>query len=500
MDKISVLQLGNEDWSSTYTIPPEAEWVYESELTECPKRPYCLVFIDKIPSDDELKLLHKCTKAYCLYVRKGIDIQGNFLKFCISKICKLIRFEDVGIFLENDLKYYFPRSYGEKFRNNNLGIAYGFKGSVKWHGNCGIEICGDFGEEYNQLLFWRNNIPIEKGQTIEFWMEYEKTKDVEIKLIITQYQSGSLSTVINKWEFVEEQFEHVVNVVNNEQSGPVSVSIHAKGNGTFKLIALHDRFARPGHGHFLPGGMRKVSSKREEVFFYFDPGDMKPPLNVYFSGYKTKEGFEGYFLMRNMGAPFLLVAEARLEGGGFYMGSKEYEKMISDEIQEYVNDLGFKNTDVVMSGLSMGTFGALYYGCDIRPHALILGKPLANIGDVALNEKLKRPGGFPTSLDVVMNVFGDANKWNAYLLNDKFWNKFAKTNWNETKFIMSYMIEDDYDSNAYQDVISHLNSKGVKVYGKGVHGRHNDDTAAIVGWFQSQFDKILLEDYGRKKE
>lgn len=70
MDKISVLQLGNEDWSSTYSIPPEAEWVYESELTECPKRPYCLVFIDKIPTDEELKLLHKCTKAYCLYVRK----------------------------------------------------------------------------------------------------------------------------------------------------------------------------------------------------------------------------------------------------------------------------------------------------------------------------------------------------------------------------------------------------------------------------------------------
>ena len=97
-----------------------------------------------------------------------------------------------------------------------------------------------------------------------------------------------------------------------------------------------------------------------------------------------------------------------------------------------------------------------------------------------------------------MNIFGESNKENAYLLNEKFWNKFNGSNFNETKFIMSYMIEDDYDSNAYKDVISHLNSKGVKVYGKGVHGRHNDDTGAIVGWFKSQFDKVLREDFDRR--
>ena len=39
---------------------------------------------------------------------------------------------------------------------------------------------------------------------------------------------------------------------------------------------------------------------------------------------------------------------------------------------------------------------------------------------------------------------------------------------------------------------------GVKVYGKGVHGRHNDDTGAIVGWFKSQFDKVLREDFDRR--
>ncbi len=497
MDEISVLQLGKEDWRNIYTIPDFAKWEYVEKLRECPKRPYCIVFLDRNPSIDEINILMDCSKAYCLYITSEVLMSKEVKKLCKCKMSRMLSKKDIGDFLQNELKFYFPKPYGEKFRNNNLGVAYGYKGSVKWHGNCGVELSGDFGDEYTQLIFWRNNIPIDKCQTIEFWMEYETEDNVEIKLVITQYLSGSLSNVIKKWEFGENEFKHVVSVMNEEAAGPVSVSLHAKGNGTFKIIALHDRYARTGHGHFIPGGVRKVSSKREEVFFYFDPGDMKPPLNVYFSGYKTREGFEGYNLMRGFGSPFLLISEARLEGGGFYMGTKEYEDLITEGIKECINMLGFKESDVIMSGLSMGTFGALYYGCDICPHALILGKPLANIGDVALNEKLKRPGGFPTSLDVVMNVFGESNKENAYLLNDKFWNKFNASNFNNTKFIMSYMIEDDYDSNAYRDVISHVNSKGVKVYGKGVHGRHNDDTGAIVGWFKSQFDKVLREDYSR---
>ena len=62
------------------------------------------------------------------------------------------------------------------------------------------------------------------------------------------------------------------------------------------------------------------------------------------------------------------------------------------------------------------------------------------------------------------------------------------------------MIEDDYDSDAYNTLISHLDSEGVQVYGKGIHGRHNDDTNGIVRWFSSQFKKILTEDFGRRFE
>lgn len=243
-----------------------------------------------------------------------------------------------------------------------------------------------------------------------------------------------------------------------------------------------------------------MTSEREEIFCYFDPGDMKPPLNVYFSGYKTMEGFEGYHLIRNLGCPFLLVAETRLEGGSFYMGSEEYERVLCNAVRGYMVELGFGADEVIFSGLSMGTFGALYYGCDIGPHAVILGKPLASIGNVAVGEKRMRPGGFPTSLDVLMRLCGDTDEAAVERLNARFWNKFDAADWSRTKFIVSYMIEDDYDADAYASLIEHLRSDGAELYGKGIHGRHNDNTGGIVNWFVDQFDKILREDFGRKRK
>lgn len=211
------------------------------------------------------------------------------------------------------------------------------------------------------------------------------------------------------------------------------------------------------------------------------------------------EGFEGYYLMRKLGSPFLLISESRLEGGSFYMGSPEYEKKIVDGLQKYREELGFSEDQVILSGLSMGTFGAMYYGCDVHPHTILLGKPLASIGDVAANERLNRPGGFPTSLDVLKYLCRGMEPENVDALNGRFWDKFDQADWSRSRFVASYMIEDDYDRTAYGELLSHLKSTGVQVYGKGIHGRHNDDTNAIVRWFVKQYEKILAEDFDRRR-
>ena len=202
-------------------------------------------------------------------------------------------------------------------------------------------------------------------------------------------------------------------------------------------------------------------------------------------------------MMRNMGAPFLLISESRLEGGAFYLGDKEYEDYIVSGIEDCLNQLGFDRSQLILSGLSMGTFGALYNGCKLRPHAILLGKPLASLGDIARNERISRPGGFPTSLDVLSKNCGDMSEQSMDVLNHRFWDLFDQTDWSQTKFIVSYMLEDDYDMTAYDRLISHIDDVGVQVIGKGVHGRHNDDTYSIVAWFKNQYDDILKSDFNR---
>lgn len=499
-DVINVLQLGDKNWTDFYKLPENLIWNYEEVLLDIPKYAYDIVFLDKTVSDAEVLLLHKATKAYTLFVTENVTYTEEIEILCKSKVAKFLPKNEIQTFLLEETKNYFAKPYGEKFFLDKLSVAQGFQGKVEWNGNYNVTLTGSFGQELHQIAFWRNTVPIFEGQAIELWLEYETEGDVEISLEATQFFQGTLSSIQQKWTFDESELKDVIILDNQMGMGQVFFSISAKGNGTLRIVALHDRYSRRGHGAFLPGGERYVTAKREEVFVYFDPGDMKPPLNVYFSGYKTLQGFEGYNMLRKLGCPFLLITEPRLEGGSFYIGDEAYEAMIVNIIRDKMKQLGFSNNEVILSGLSMGTFGALYYGCDILPHAMIIGKPLASIGDVAANERLHRPGGFPTSLDVLGFVEGKVSDGAVSKLNNRFWHKFEQVDWNRSKFIVSYMIEDDYDRTAYNELISRIHGEHVQVYGKGIHGRHNDNSPAIISWFVSQYKRVLSEDFGRRIE
>lgn len=497
MDKIRILQLGNEDLSKSYPVADSSIWFFEPDITEPPEADYDMAILARQVSGDEAQYLMQYVKAYCLFAMENVALEGDTEFIFKAKKGKTLPENDLQRFLSEEPPLYFPKPYGEKYKPKNLAISQNFKGTIEWNGFSGVALEGDFGEEFTQLAYWRNTIPIFENQIIELWLEYVKDDGVELELRVTEFAPGSVADIMREWTFSEKDMDGMLYLENGKKRGSFFVSVFAKGKGKLNLVALHDRYSRKGRGCFLPGGEREVTPAREEVFWYFDPGDKKPPLNVYFSGYKTQEGFEGYYMMRNMNAPYLLISEPRLEGGAFYLGSDEYEKKITDVILRCLNELGFDAGQLILSGLSMGTFGALYYSTLLRPYAVILGKPLASLGSVANNERVKRPGGFPTSLDVLWKQNSSLDSNAVKTMNHRLWDKFDKAQFSATKFIVAYMIEDDYDTNAYRNLLAHLDDAGVQVYGKGLHGRHNDDTNGIVTWFVSQYHKVLREDFNR---
>lgn len=500
MKKIRVLQLGTSDFSQSMQISKDAEWFYEPDFSQLKEKEFDVAILDREVSVDEFDFLIRSLRAYTLFTTEGVHlIEGGVTQLLMTrKKGKQISTEELTVLLKEDLPDYFSGSYGEKYLPQDLSVAQGFKGKVFWEGYDRVNLCGEFGSELTQIAFWRNNPPIAADQVLEYWLEYAKDDSVEILLEVTmiRYGIGTFPESKEVLVFTEKDLEDVIYIDNRgNRSGFLFVSLKARGSGNLEVIALHSRYSRRGKGCFIPGGKRSVTSDREEVFYYFDPGNLLPPLNVYFSGYKTNEGFEGYGIMRRMGHPFLLIAEARLEGGAAYIGSEEYESAIEQAIRDHMEELGFQASEVIMSGISMGSFGALYYGCRIQPYAIVVGKPLVSFGDIAENERINRPGGFPTSLDLLHKFCGNLSKDAVRRLNDKFWNVFDGTQWHNTQLALAYMIEDDYDKTVYEKLQSHLKGTGVKIYGKGLHGRHNDNTAGIIDWFLNQFHRIVQDDF-----
>ena len=253
-----------------------------------------------------------------------------------------------------------------------------------------------------------------------------------------------------------------------------------------------------GLGQFILGGQRYADEKRQEIIHYFNPGDMKPPLNVYFSGFRGAEGFEGFYMMKSLKSPFLLIGDPRLEGGSFYIGTDSLEEKVEEVIQDALNYLEFDSSQLILSGLSMGTFGALYFASTFEPYGVVVGKPFVNIGNSAMGLKLKRPFEFETSADVLKNATNDTTDEAAYALNQRFWDKFRKSLFDKTKFAIAYMHQDDYDGTAYAELVEDLSDKQTQIFGKGYEGRHNDDSSSINKWFLKQYVQFLKEGFGRE--
>ena len=500
MDKIRVLQLGEENWIETYPVPEFMKWVYREKMEASLGETYDLVFLDRNLRPEEVEPLFWAVRAHCLFVTDRVVLSETTAYLVKSRKGRVIPCDSIVPFLAQDARnFYSGKRTRDKIYLKEIGIAQGFDGAVCWNGSCEVELEGNFGENYQQVVFWRNHMPIRSQRSVDVWLEYEKDPQVSVQLLVKQYARDDEGDLQQQWVIDERQMQEVICLQNTLSSGVLFFSLVASGSGRLQIRNLHCRNSRRGFGHFLPGGERFATTNREEVFCYFDPGDLKPPLNVFFSDSEDGEGFGGYQQMRKLGCPFLLISESRLGSGAGYLGSKEFEELIVAAIRKYMLELGFTSQELVFSGMSLGAFGAMYYGCEFMPHGIVAGKPLANLGDVAVNERLKHPGGFPISLEILKLHTNGLDLDAAASLNQRFWKRFEECYWGETQFILSYMLEDDYDARAYEGVLEHLNSYGARVSGKGIHGRHQDNTKEVLKWFDNQYQKLLERDYGRSR-
>ena len=502
-----ILQIGIDNWAHHYDIPKNMDWYYF-----CPNSPLALrkmMEMDSITKfhailiedgqyiRDLLPFVHHIEPYTLLYSQ---DFQTTDLGIldCLKKRCaQAIDFSDPQQ-LVNDLSTsLFGGGYGDKLFPSTIQIRSSFRGTISYQGLDYVSLEGDFGDDFQQFAYWPDNFIVYKNLPIELWLEFEKQGNCEFRFVIRKIWSGGVDNFFEEEVYSEVDLQKAIVVDSKEEDFFITVSVEARGRGSLKLGNVHQRWSRKQFGKFFLGGNILHDKIRDEINYFFHPGDFKPPLAVYFAGYRPAEGFEGYRMMKNLGCPFLLFSDPRLEGGAFYLGSEELEEKIKDTIRYYLQYLGLTHKDLILSGLSMGTFPALYYGAFFEPKAVIVGKPLANLGTIARRGRLDAPGVFNTSFDVLKHQTGGVSYQHMDDLDRRFWNVFKKADFTQTTFGLSYMKDEDMDSRAYDQLVEHLCYTGAKILSKGTSGRHNDDTATNVAWFLHFYRMILESDFGR---
>lgn len=446
-----------------------------------------VVIISELSKNFDFSYLRKYIEPYTILVNKELsDSLINHFPMFKYLFVHYIDMQDITNVIAMVKKDFFIGQKGAKLHVKNTVVNHANDYSVYYNGNNYVEISDINQNDYVQLLYWNYNISLGSDTTTDLWLEYYADDQINLRLVLHFIDSeGEVTSRI----FTQTDMVNNINV-NVEKFTYLAASIEAKGQGTVKVGPLHYRKSREQYGEMFLGGQVARDSQRKEFFYYFNPGDLQPPLNVYFSGYRTAEGFEGYWMMKDLGKPFILISDPRLEGGNFYVGSAEYEQMIENTIQTYLDFLSFSSNQLVVSGLSMGTYGAIYYGARLEARAIVVGKPLINIGDIARNLPLHRPEAFETSLDMV-NEFIDLGEERYEKLNKKIVPYLEKANFPEASTIaIAYMMQDDYDNQAYFDLLNYLSEKDINIISKGLVGRHNDNSLGINQWFFAQLKRL----------
>lgn len=459
-----------------------------------------VLLLDAVLTEDQARALSGVAAPYrVFYTRESLGkdiVTGRFLG---RKMASFIAPENLEQFLRSVPGSYWKGQYGNQLTTSQMEISPYFRGLVTYRGHSAVELSGNFGRQERPVACWRRSIPMNyPDKSIDFWPEIHTEGRVSARFRVVGFSGQEGDVPERIWEFdsrIREPF-HFAKTDNLQ----LSVELLAAGSGLLRIGPLHYRDSRNGAGYLLPGGERYCDIHGEELFAYYDPGDGESPLNVCFCEGNGQERFHGLRLMQAFGAPVLMLLDTRLSGGKYYIGSPEYEEMVLSVIRNRMEALHLGPRDLIFSGTSSGAYGALYYACAVHPEAVILGKPLLNPGSVAVGERLRHPGVYGESLDVLLDLEGRVSPETARNIDRKLWNLVDQTEFGKMRFAAVYMMQDDLDPTGYSDLLSHLERKGVSVYGKGIEGRHEDNREQERQWFYLIYRRILMEEFGRNPE
>lgn len=487
---MNVLQLGAQNWADKYKIPNEITWNYNTYPQAGIKRFDLVIITEGVQLEDNLwSKLQWQVPPYCVlyspFAERDLNEAGlNFIK---CQEARQIVEEPQELINQLPIRFFQGQS-GIRFAPTKL-LLNDPVGTFVDGGHLTLKIEAD---EWTNLGSYQQNVYIDPQRLLKFSLEYSQKSNIKVRLRVFVSPNGGDGNSKDQYllDFSRNNEEQELPIGLEDAPRFASVSVEVLGKGKLTLGTLHARWSRRDYGEFLAGGKRLIAPVNgEDIPYYFNPGDLRPPLHVYFSGARGLEGFEAYPLFRRNHTPALLFTDPRLAVGQFYTG-EAIESQIKDTIIVTLKKLGFDRQQLVLNGISMGTYPAIKLGAQLSPYAINVAKPTVNLGQAALRARLERPDEFDTIFDIDRQLVASLTSEQLEQLDMDFWNLMNQNDLTKTRIYVGYMKNDDYDNLAMKKMQENSAIQSAQLFvSKGFPGRHNDNRA-VVQWFVSRLTEI----------
>lgn len=310
--KMPVVQLGGQPVVQPAALAADYQWCYFPDREQDRRMPntlrtpagYLLPFwrnaLFLLPLDDgttwrNLDLLKLLPANHILYddaAELSPEVQALFeLKGAFA-----VNMNDPATLTNTINRDWFPGQDSFKLDHGSLRVLGTFEGTVHRFGRYHLQLTGNFGQAFQP----------ECQASDDVLVRYQLT-------LINQTTDQPIHTLtFNPADYPTGKTLHLGDI-----DYYYTLSVLAMGQGQLDIGLVHISRGRERFGSLFPGGQfhHVPGSLNENFYSYFDAGDMRPPLNVYFSGFNMSDHFEGNFMMERFGAPFLLVSDPRLNGG-----------------------------------------------------------------------------------------------------------------------------------------------------------------------------------------
>ena len=487
---MNVLQLGAQNWADKYKIPNEIAWNYNTYPQAGIKRFDLVIITEGVQLEDNLwSKLQWQVPPYCVlyspFAEKDLSKAG--LNFINCQEARQIVEEPQELIDQMPIRFFHGQS-GLRFAPTKL-LLNNPERIFMDDGHLSLTVDAN---EWTNLGSYQQNIYIDPQRLFKFSLEYNRQTNVKVRLrVIVQPGAGDGNPKDQYLlDFSRNNEERELPIGLEDSPRFANVSVEVLGKGELILGVLHARWSRKDYGEFFTGGKRLADPVTgEDIAYYFNPGDLRPPLHVYFSGARELEGFEAYPLFRRNHTPTLLFTDPRLAVGQFYTG-EAIESQIKATIIATLKKLGFNRQQLVMNGISMGTYPAIKLGAQLSAYAINVAKPTVNLGQVALRARLERPDEFDTIFDIDRQLVSSLTSEQLEQLDTKFWKLMNQTDLTKTRIYVGYIKNDDYDNLAIKRMQENAAIQNARLFvRKGFPGRHNDNNA-VVQWFVSRLVEI----------